>query len=141
MKRIIFIGFLLSTVLLFISCDTPINEYKPKSDDEKQIIALLNTYIDARNKKDLKGMQATFTKDGIYYGGMGGEFKASEFLNTDPEFWTSSGELRLYDPKITINGNVAKIALVTLYGTAGRFEAAYTLVKENGNWLIKKVVQ
>jgi hypothetical protein len=141
MKRILFISIALTIVLLFTSCDTPINEYKPKSDDEKQIIALLNTYVEARNKQDLKGMQATFTKDGIYYGGMGGEFKASEFSNTDPEFWTSYGELTLYDPKITINGNVAKIALVTLYGTAGRFEAAYTLVKKNGNWLIKKVVQ
>jgi len=141
MRNSLFALVTISLIILFNSCDTPINEYKPKSDDEKQIIALLNTYVDARNKKDLKGMQATFTKDGIYYGGMGGEFKASEFLNTDPEFWTSYGELTLYDPKITINGNVAKIALVTLYGTAGRFEAAYTLVKENGNWLIKEVVQ
>ena len=72
---------------------------------------------------------------------MGGEIKASEIINSDPEWWTSYGDLRLYDPKITINGNVAKIALVTLYGTAGRFQAAYTLVKENGNWLIKEVVQ
>ena len=141
MKRALLIGFIISALLLFNSCDTPLNEYKPKSDDEKQIIALLNTYLDARNKKDLAGIQATFTKDGIYYGGMGGEFKASEFLNTDPEWWTSYGELRLYDPKITIVGNEAKISLVTLYGTAGRFEAAYTLVKENGNWLIKEVVQ
>jgi hypothetical protein len=141
MKRTFFFCFILTTFLLLNSCDTPLNEYKPKSDDEKQIIALLNTYADARNKQDLAGMQATFTKDGIYYGGQGGEFKASEFLNTDPEFWTSYGELRLYDPKITIIGNEAKISLVTLYGTAGRFHAAYTLVKENGNWLIKEVVQ
>jgi hypothetical protein len=72
---------------------------------------------------------------------MGGEIKASEIINSDPEWWTSYGKLRLYDPKITINGNVAKLALVALHGTAGRFEAVYTLVKENGNWLIKEVVQ
>ena len=112
MRNSLFALVTISLIILFNSCDTPINEYKPKSDEEKQIIALLNTYVEARNKQDLKGMQATFTKDGIYYGGMGGEFKASEFSNTDPEFWTSYGELTLYDPKITINGNVAKIALV-----------------------------
>jgi hypothetical protein len=43
MKKILLIGLFLNIALLFFSCDTPINEYKPKSDDEKQIIALLNT--------------------------------------------------------------------------------------------------
>lgn len=141
MKKTFFIGLFLTTFLLFNSCDKPLNEYKPKSDDEKQIIALLNTYLDARNKKDLEGIQATFHKDGIYYKGLGGEIKASEIINSDPKWWTSYGELRLYDPEITIVGNEAKISLVTLYGTGGRFHAAYTLVKENGNWLIKDVVQ
>jgi hypothetical protein len=133
MKRTSFTSFILTTFLLFNSCDTPLNEYRPKSDDEKQIIALLNNYVDARNKKDLAGIQATFHKDGIYYKGMGGEIKASEIINSDPEWWTSYGGLRLYDPKITINGNAAKLALVTLYGSVGRSEAAYTLVKENDN--------
>ena len=141
MKKTFFIGLFLTTFLLFISCDKPLNEYKPKSDDEKQIIALLNTYADARNKKDLKGLQATFTKDGIYYGGTGSVIKASEIATFDPEYWTLYGTLRLYDPKITINGNEAKLAVVTLYGTTGRFHAALTLIKENGNWLIKEVVQ
>ena len=47
----------ISLIILFNSCDTPINEYKPKSDDEKRMIALLNTYVEARNKQDLKGIQ------------------------------------------------------------------------------------
>jgi hypothetical protein len=141
MRNSLFALVTISLIILFNSCDTPINEYKPKSDDEKQIIALLNTYVEARNKKDLQAMQATFTKDAIYYGGTGAVIKASEIPTSDPEWWAMYGNLKLYDPKITINGNEAKIALVTLYGTAGRFEAAYTLVKENGNWLIKKVVQ
>ncbi|MFY9705791.1 MAG: hypothetical protein WBV91_14740 [Desulfobacterales bacterium] len=71
MKKTFSIGLFLTTFLLFNSCDAPLNAYKPKSDDEKQIIALLNIYLDACNKKDLKGMQATFHKDGIYYGGRG----------------------------------------------------------------------
>ena len=138
MKRALLIGFIISALLLFNSCDTPLNKYKPKSDDEKQIIALLNTYADDCNKKDLAGIQATFLKDGIYYGGRGATIKASEIITSDPEFWTSFGELRLYDPKITINDNEAKLTLVTRYGTAGRFHAAFTLVKENDKWLIMK---
>ncbi|MGB8334490.1 MAG: hypothetical protein WCE56_08360 [Desulfobacterales bacterium] len=54
MKKTFSIGLFLTTFLLFNSCDAPLNEYKPKSDDEKQIIALLNIYLDACNKKDLK---------------------------------------------------------------------------------------
>jgi hypothetical protein len=50
MKRILFISIALTIVLLFTSCDTPINEYKPKSDDEKQIIALLTTLKQEINK-------------------------------------------------------------------------------------------
>ena len=141
MKNSLFALVAISLIILFNSCDTPINEYKPKSDDEKQIIAILNTHVDARNKKDLKGMQATFTKDGIYYRGTGAVINASEIATSDPEWWKMYGDLRLYDPKISINGNEAKLTLVTLYGTAGRFQAAYTLEKENGNWLIKEVVQ
>jgi hypothetical protein len=50
MKKILLIGLFLNIALLFFSCDTPINEYKPKSDDEKQIIALLTTLKQEINK-------------------------------------------------------------------------------------------
>ena len=73
MKNIISIGIVLFTVLLSFSCETSINEYKPKSDDEKQIIALLNTYVDSCNNGDLKRLQASFHEGGIYKSVRGGQ--------------------------------------------------------------------
>ena len=138
MKRIIFIWIVLSTVLLFISCETSINEYKAKSDDEKQIIAVLNTYVEARNSGNLKILRSTFHDNGIYISGRGREIKANEILDTKPEWWTSDGDVKLYEPKITINGNKASVMTTAKYGS---FSTAhiYTLINENGNWLIMKV--
>jgi hypothetical protein len=138
MKRILFIGIFLSTVLLFISCETSINEYKAKSDDEKQIIALLNTYLDARNSGNLKNLQSTFHENGIYISGRGRKIKANEIVNTKPEWWTSDGEVKLYDPEITINGNKTTVMTTARYGTY-KTAHIYTLINENGYWLIMKV--
>jgi len=139
MKRIIFIGLVLATSLLFFSCETSINEYKPKSDDEKQIIAVLNTYLDARNIGNLNNLQSTFHDSGIYISGRGREIKASEIVNTEPEWWTSDGEVKLYDPEITINGNKATVITTAWYGNY-KTAHIYTLVNKNGNWLIMRVV-
>ncbi len=140
MKRIIFINIILSSILLFSSCDTPLNEYQPKSEDEKQIVALLQTFVEARNSQDLKIIRSLFHDNGIYYKGMGGEIKASDIESTDPEWWTSFGKFGITDPEITINGNEAQISMNTIYGN-GRFQAFYVLVKEDGKWLINTVRQ
>ena len=138
MKSNIFIGLVLATSLLFFSCETSINEYKPKSDDEKEIIVVLNTYLDARNSGNLKILQSTFHDNGIYISGRGREIKANEILNTKPEWWTSDGEVSLYDPIITINGYKATVLTTAKYGSY-KTAHIYTLINENGNWLIMKV--
>ena len=136
MKRTISFSFLLTTLLIFISCGTPLTEYKPKNEDEKQIVDLLQKYTDSRNSLDIKGIRSTFHDDGIYYKGMGGELKASDIETADPEIWTRAGKLKMTDPNIKINGEEALVSANTWYGK-GRFQAAFTMVKENGNWLIK----
>jgi len=138
MKRILFISIALTIVLLFTSCDTPINEYKAKSDDEKQIIAVLNTYVEARNSGNLKILRSTFHDNGIYISGRGREIKANEILDTKPEWWTSDGEVKLYDPEITINGNKASVMTTAKYGSYSTAHI-YSLINEKGNWLIMKV--
>ena len=140
MKPMISITLILLAVFMIISCDTPLNEYKPKNDDEKQIVALLETFVEARNSQDLKTIRSIFHDDGIYFKGMGGEIKASEIESTDPEWWTSFGKFGITDPEININGNEAQIAMNTTYGKA-RFQAFYVMVKEENKWLIKTVRQ
>jgi hypothetical protein len=134
-KRIVFINFILSFIVLFNACDTPINEYKPKNDDEKQIVTLLQTLTDARNNEDVIGMQSTFHDNWKYIAGNGVEFTKSQIATSDPKMWTSYGKFGITDPDIKINGNEAQVSMNTWFGKA-RFQAAYTLVKENGNWLI-----
>jgi hypothetical protein len=136
MKRVIIINVILSTILLFNSCDTPLTDYKPKNEDEKQIVELLQKYTDTRNSVDVKGIRSTFHDDGIYYKGWGGELKASDIETSDPEIWTRAGKLKMTDPSIKIDGEEALVTVNTWYGKA-KFQAAFTVVKENGNWLIK----
>jgi hypothetical protein len=136
MKRVIIINVILSSILLFNSCDTPLTDYKPKNEDEKQIVELLQKYTDTRNSVDVKGIRSTFHDDGIYYKGWGGELKASDIETSDPEIWTRAGKLKMTDPSIKIDGEEALVTVNTWYGKA-KFQAAFTVVKENGNWLIK----
>ena len=140
MKRILFINVILCSILLFHSCDTPLNEYKPKSDDEKQIVALLQNFADARNNEDVLAIQSTFNDNGKYIAGNGVEYTKNQIATSDPKWWTSYGKFAITDPDIKINGNEAQVSMNTWFGKA-RYQAAYNLVKENGQWLIKTVRQ
>jgi hypothetical protein len=140
MKRILFATLVFSVFLVFNSCDTPLKEYKPKNDDEKQIVALLQRFTDARNNEDVIGIQSTFHDNGEYIAGNGVEFTKSQIATSDPKWWTSYGKFGITDPDIKINNNEAQVSMNTWFGKA-RFQAAYNLIKEDGKWLIKTVRQ
>jgi hypothetical protein len=131
MKRIIFIGFLLSTVLLFFSCGTSINEYKPKNENEKQIIALLSTYVDSCNNGDLKRLQATFHDGGIYNSVRGGQITSSEITQKDPEWFTIAGKIQLKNPEFKINGNQATVLVTARHGNHYKGASLFKLIKQN----------
>jgi hypothetical protein len=138
MKRALLIGIIISALFLFNSCDIPLNEYKPKSDDEKQIIALLNTYADARNKGDLNRLQSTFQDNGVYLSNDGIKVPKAEIVKTESEWWVSGGKFELLNPEIKINSKDATVLATEKHGTHFKTAGLYTLVKENGNWLIMK---
>ena len=136
MKKIIIVNVIISSIFLFNSCDTPLTEYQPKNENEKKIVETLKTFTDARNNVDLKVIRSTFHDEGIYYKGLGGELKASDIETADPEIWTRAGIFKITDPDIKINGEEALVIVNTWYGKA-KFQAAFKMVEENGNWLIK----
>lgn len=138
MKRALLIGIIISALFLFNSCDIPLNEYKPKSDDEKQIIALLNTYADARNKGDLNRLQSAFQDNGVYISNDGIKVPKAEIVKTESEWWVSGGKFELLNPEIKINSKDATVLATEKHGTHFKTAGLYTLVKENGNWLIMK---
>ncbi len=90
MKRILFINLVLSFILIFNSCDTPINKYEAKNDDEKQMMALLQTHLDARNSGDLKTIQSLYHENGVYITGDGIEIPKAKIVNTEPENWVDA---------------------------------------------------
>lgn len=138
MKRALLIGFIISALLLFNSCDIPLNDYQPKSEDEKQIIVLLNTYLDARNNGDLNRLQSAFRDNGVYISNDGIKVPKAEIVKTESEWWVSGGKVELLNPEIEINSKEATVVATEKHGTHYKTAGIYTLVKENGNWLIMK---
>ena len=138
MKRALLIGFIISAFLLFNSCDTPLNDYQPKSEDEKQIIVLLNTYLEANNSGDLINLQKTFHDNGIYKSVRGGQVTKSQITETQPEWFTIAGKIELLNSEIEINSKDATVLVTEKHGTHYKTAGLYTLVKENGHWLIMK---
>ena len=140
MRKTLPISFILAAFLLFNSCDTPLKEYKPKNDDEKRIVSLLQRFTDARNNEDVIGIQSTFQDGGKYIAGNGVEYTKSQIATSDPKWWTSYGKFGITDPDIKIEGNKAQVSMNTWFGKA-RYQAAYNLIKEDGKWLIETVRQ
>ena len=136
MKRILFINLVLSFILIFNSCDTPINKYETKNDDEKQMMALLQTHLDARNSGDLKTIQSLYHENGVYITGDGIEIPKAKIVNTEPENWVDAGKVQLLNPEIKTNGNDAEIFVKVKAGTHYTTARIFTLVKENDKWLI-----
>ncbi len=145
MKKIIFIILVLSFVSVFNSCDTPLNEYKTKNEEEKQIIALLNTYVDSRNRGDIDGLESVFNNIGIYTSEGGEQISKSRFKETKSEWWIKDGELKLFNPDINIKVNNATVLVrvkrVNVKTPNLTFipDQYVTLTKENNNWLITKI--
>ena len=137
MRNYLLISFLLTISFVYTACDTPLNEYKPKTDDEKNIIALLDEYTDARNNADLERLQATFHDGGVYISGSGGQFTKEKIMETNPKDWLDN-KVKLYDPEFKINGNNAKVTMTAKYGS-WKTTHIYSLVNENDNWLIMRV--
>ena len=139
MKRMLFVFLTLPMFLLFNSCDTQINKYQAKNEDEKQIIALLNSYCEARNSADLKKLQSTFHDDGVYHSGGGGVFNKEKIVDTNPQDWLDN-KVELFNPEIKIDGKKAQVTTLAKYaGGAAKMTHIYTLVNENDQWLIMTV--
>ena len=136
MKRILFVFLTLPMFFLLSSCDTPISKYETKNEDEKQIIALLENYLDARNSGDMSRLQSTFHEDGVYLSNDGIEVPRSKITEMDPEWWVQGGKLKLLNPEIKLNGSEAEVLVKTKHGTHYQITNYYTLTKVDNQWFI-----
>lgn len=141
-----YFSFLIPIIFFLLnSCDTPLKEYKPKTDDEKQIVSLLNEYQLARNTNDIEKLQSTFHDDGVYISRDGIEWPKTKIKETPEEWYKAQGSLEeignveFFNPKISINQNKAKVFTEADYGKVYKWAHNFTLAKENENWLIMKM--
>ena len=145
MKRILLVFLTLFSFLIFNSCDTPINKYTSKNEDEKKILALLSDYQNSRNSNDIEKLKSTFHDDGVYISKDGIEWTKSK-LQEQPEEWYKGqgsleemGDIQMYNPQIKISGDDAKVNTVAKYGKVYTEAHIFTLVKENDEWLIMRM--
>ena len=138
MKRLLFVNLTILAFLVFNSCNKPIEEYKFKNENEKEIIELLTRYTEAINKGDSDQVIPLFHENGVYVTGSTKESLPREKLaEWNSERWLTYGQRKIYNPEITINGDEAKVMAKVIFGNTS-YPRLYTLVKENNEWLIMK---
>ncbi len=151
------------TVLLAISLfgmysGTRIDRYIPRSDDEAQIVALLNTFQKAKKEYNLEAYLACLSDKGEFMFGGSLMVPKKELRKLLPPFWedrrtgsilsrpSSREELngnffdgRLYDPIITVTKDQAKV-VVTFVTPVMRWKTKLFLdfQKDNNFWQISR---
>jgi hypothetical protein len=139
MKRLINISFIF-IIFLFISCGTPLDKYQPKSEAEKELTETLLRHADARMSGDMDKIllgihdncQISLRPNVMLSKQQLSEIRADE--------WVYDGKVSFSDPKFDIADDKAIIDLKLNIGVAGKRNIHYTMVKENDDWLISKVV-
>ena len=140
MNRLAYTCILLISFFILCSCDTPMSEYEPINDNEKDIIETLDTYLEARNSNDVNKLSTLFDNDGEYIAGDGTTLKGrDEIANSDPVWWTQYGEQKICNPKFDIEESKATVATIGKWGFGHRRPQTFNLIKSDGQWLISKV--
>ena len=140
MKKSLYFSFVLTVFLLFISCDTPMSKYGPKNDDERNILKVLNTHVEARNNGDTKTLASLFQDDGVItYSSV--KYTKSQIADSDPGLW-SQYNIALYNLEIDISDGEATVStfVVAKMGfDKWRTQTTFTLTKDDNKWLISEV--
>ena len=136
MRRLLFVSSVLSVIWLFHSCDSSLKSYKPKNEDEKQIVKLLDTFCDACNNGDLTMLQSIFHDGGVFNSVRGGKVTKGKMTEKNPEWFTMSGKIKLNNPKFIIGNDDATVTVQGKHGAHYTTGHRFTFTKVNGRWLI-----
>ena len=131
---------LFATLLFLCSCDTPMSKYEPINDTEKEIIGMMNQYLDARNSNDVNKLATLFDDNGEYIAGDGNVIKGKDGIaNSDPSWWTYYGEQKLFNLDFNIDGSNAIVSTTGKWGANIKYPQEFTLVNDEGKWLFSKI--
>jgi hypothetical protein len=138
MKKTIIHIVTLTFLFTSISCGTPVSEYEPKNQAEKEIKALLIEYQDCRNKHDIDGLLALHHGDAKIMQGYRGKYKyvtKKQARETYPEMFKSFPTINITNPKMEVTENKA-IVNFKISADGIKLKGTQHLVKENDRWLI-----
>lgn len=142
MNRGIIMGIILSLFWLLSSCGsgTPLNEYQPQNQSEKELTHALLRHADARVAGDIKKILSGIHDDCQVNLHPYVSLTKQQLAEVEVDDWTFDGKLYLFDPKFDITGDTAKVSLKVKIGFAGNRMNIFTMIKENNEWLISKLV-
>jgi hypothetical protein len=138
-------------------CDSSIEKYEPKTEDEKEIISVLIQYQDAKNRFDLKRLLSFLHENGEFSFQCGLMVSKAKLEKMLPGFWTEittgnpsvfpmvheciNGDYyksgKLNNPQIEINGNKAEATVLFKKGLS-RVPQYFSMLRENDRWLITR---
>jgi len=138
-------------------CDSLIDEYEPKNQDEKEILSLLIQYQDAKNNLDIERLLSFLHEKGLFTFQCGRMVKKKVLEEELPAFWAdiqagnaavfpivhecingdyyTSGEFN--NPQIEINDDTAEATVLFTKGVC-RVELYFSILRENDRWLITR---
>lgn len=152
------IGFLCIFIILCACSNTPIEDYLPKNQEEKDIVALLVQYQEARKHFHLEQYLGCLHEQGIYHHASRVMLSKKALAARLPGFWAElqkgnrlffpmcrenlSGNyfvgFRLVNPTIYIDRNTATVTAIYV-NTGWRIRHYISLIKENNRWWINRL--
>jgi len=140
MIRALINSFILATIIMFISCGTPLEQYQPKNETEKELTEAVLRHADARISGDADKILAGFHDNCQVSLRPNVMLSKQQLIELKADDWTYDGKVNFSDPKFDVVGDKAIVNLKLNIGVAGNRNSHYTMIKENGEWLISNVI-
>jgi hypothetical protein len=134
-----FINCVQAIFLIFLlnACGTPLHDYNPKNEKEKEIKSLLVQFTEYRNNYDVNNMAACLA-DICIINFYGVSLKKASFVSRmkrgDLE---SIGKFKFTDPKFNIVDEIAQVSIRFRQGLTA-FTVNFKMIHENSGWKISK---
>ena len=138
MKKIIITMAIFILLFISFSCGTPVSDYEPKNQAEKEIKTLLIEYLNCRNKQDLDGLLKLYHDYAkLRFPGSSNYVTKGQSREIYPAHLEYCSTVEFTNPKMEVAENKALVnCRVNVCGI--KLKGTYDLVKENDRWLFIK---
>ena len=140
MNQFINWGLAILIVFLLSACGTPLNDYHPKNEEEKEIKTLLVQFTENRNNYDVNNM-ASCLADNCSIDYFDRSLTKASFVSgmkrSDLE---SRGKFKYTNPKFNIADKSAQVSIDFNQGIIS-YAVYFKMVRENSGWKISEWVE